>query len=106
MNMLHLFAHSGEKHADSAEAARHLLNSWYVALPLFLLIVTGIAILTYLVSKRDVITTALVTALVLLVSGFTLYTYSAAISVVSITLGLMLAMGVTLISLQTPVSKK
>ena len=97
-----ILGHGGEVHTDSIETANHLLQSWYIELPLFLLIVAGAVAIIYLATKRNPLTTAVITALILLVSGFTLYTYSAAISVVSITLGLILSMGIAFISLLEP----
>lgn len=99
--LLQVFSHAGEAHESSAEATSHLVGSWYIMLPLFILAVAGLAAIVQLLFKKIDIT-AIVTSFALLVSGFTLYNVSALVSILSITIGLMLAMAITLIGLQSP----
>lgn len=104
-NIIKVIAHGGEVHETAGEATSHLLSTWYIALPIFILAVSGLASIVYLISRK-VDVTLIVVSIVLLVSGFTMYSVSAIISVVSITLGLMGALALTLISLTAPTANK
>lgn len=105
--MLDLLAHAGETHESSSESTSHLLESWYVALPLFLLAVAGIATIVYVLSKRSLAATYLAVVAIFLVSGIFLYDKSAVISVMSLTIGLFGSVIVVLTSLaKTPESSK
>ncbi len=86
--MLMFVAHAGEAHASSIENTAHWLESWYFALPLFILVVFGITSIVYLVSKRSVATTYLSVIALLLLSGIYFYDKSPVLSIVAITVGL------------------
>lgn len=85
-----ILAHAGETHADTAEAVSHAIP-WYIALPLFFIAVAAIGYLTWIISKKKTSVVLLVEAIVLLIAGFTLFNVSAAISVIAITAGIILA---------------
>lgn len=86
--MLELFAHAGETHSNASESTEHLLASWYLAVPLFIVIVFGIASIVYLLSKRSVAATYLSVVAVLLFSGIFFYDRSPVLSAIAITVGL------------------
>jgi predicted membrane protein len=85
-----LLAHAGEDHSNAAESIAHYAP-WYMAIPIFLLVVVAIGYLTWLISNKNAGIVMTVEALVLLVSGFTLFTISPYISVIAITAGIILA---------------
>lgn len=87
-NMFKFIAHAGEAHGSTTESATHWLESWYIAVPLFILVVFGLASIVYLVSKRSVAATYLTVVATLLLSGIYFYNKSPALSAVSITIGL------------------
>jgi hypothetical protein len=101
MYMLHLFAHAGQSHATSAETATHILQEWYIALPLFFISVIGLAVIIFLLSKSKPLTYMSVVAL-LLVAGVFMYDKSAVVSIVSLTLGMAMAMIIVMVSLLRP----
>ncbi len=84
-------AHAGEVHSDSAETVGHSLTAWYIAVPIFLIAVATIGYLTWLVSGKKPHIVLTVLSVALLIFGFTLFTISAAVSVIAITAGLILA---------------
>ncbi|MEK7472137.1 MAG: hypothetical protein AAB624_02715 [Patescibacteria group bacterium] len=86
--MLRFIAHAGETDSVVAESATHFLENWYYALPLFILMVFGLASIVYLVSKRSVATTYLSVIAMFLISGIYLYDKSPALSAIAITIGL------------------
>lgn len=88
---LDVLAHAGEEHSDSLDTVTHAVSPWYVAVPLFLLVVAGIGYLTWLLSGRKPDTVLIVLSIVLLISGFTLFNISPFISVISITVGILMA---------------
>ena len=91
INYVTLLAHAGEAHSDGLETIAHTVAPWYFAIPLFIIVISAIGYLTWLVSGRNShIVLGVVTA-ALLVSGFTLFTISAAVSAIAITVGLLLA---------------
>lgn len=91
--MQFFFAHAGEKHETVSAAASHsLLDKWYILLPLYVLSVVAVAYLTYLVSRRSVWVTYNVVLSVLLVAGMIGYTTSAAVSVLSLSVGFAMAL--------------
>ena len=99
--MITFLAHAGETHGTATEAASHTLSNWYVALPLFLLVVVGFGAILQLTFKKSFVTLTLVDIL-LLVIGFTTYNVSALVSVLAITLGLTGTLVLTLTSLAQP----
>lgn len=103
MIMIQLLAHAGEEHATPTEAASHsLLETWYVALPLFLVFLVGVATIAYLLSKKSKAATLQVLLAVLFVSGVATYQKSAIISVVSLSGGFALALLSVVVGLSRP----
>lgn len=96
------FAHAGETHSDVLETAAHFVAPWYLAVPAFLIALAIIGYLTWLISGKKIDVVMIVLAIACLISGFTLFNVSAAVSVIAITGGLMLAMFLTLGSLISP----
>ena len=88
--LINILAHAGEEHSSSLEALNHS-TPWYIALPVFFVVIAMIGYLTWIVSGKKLSTVAMVLAIVLLISGFTLFNISAAISVISLTAGIVLA---------------
>jgi hypothetical protein len=89
--MIHVVAHAGETHSDAVETIAHTAAPWYIAVPLFIMFVAMIGYLTWLVSGKRPAAVMAVLSVVLLISGFTMFNISAAISVISITVGIVLA---------------
>lgn len=87
MNIL-LLAHAGEDHSDTAEAFAHFAP-WYIAVPVFLVVMTMITYLVWLVTGRKNDTTLLIVSGILLVVGFTMFNISPYISIIAITVGLL-----------------
>jgi len=87
--MFRLIAHAGETHGGTAESATHWLESWYIAVPLFILLIYVLGTAIYLISKRSVATTYLSVVAVLLFSGIYFYDKSSVLSAVAITVGLL-----------------
>jgi hypothetical protein len=84
-------AHSGETHGDELASIAHSISAWYIAIPVFFILVSAIGYLAWLVTgKNSHITLGIVTA-VLLIAGFTMFVVSPAVSVIAITVGLLLA---------------
>lgn len=104
--MVRLIAHVGEVHSNAGENTTHWLESWYLALPLFILIVIGFGSLVYLLSRRSVATTYLSVVAVLLVSGVLFYDKSPIISVISIAIGLFGSLVTVLMFLSSPDNRK
>ena len=71
--MLRFIAHAGETDSVVAESATHFLENWYYALPLFILMVFGLASIIYLVSKRSIATTYFSVVGMLLIGGIYFY---------------------------------
>lgn len=86
--MLNFIAHAGETHGSSTESTMHLLESWYLAIPLFILILIGIASVVFLVSRRSIAATYISVVAILLFSGIFFYDKSPLLSAASITVGL------------------
>ena len=82
-----LFAHSGETHVDTVEAVAHYAQ-WYIAIPLYLLVMAAITYVVWLVTGKKKDTTLLIVSFVLLISGLTMFNISPFISVIAITTGL------------------
>ena len=91
--MQFFFAHAGEN-SDTVSTAvsQSLLDKWYILLPLYVLTVAAVAYLTYLVSRRSFWVTYNVVLSILLVAGMTGYTTSAAVSVLSLSVGFAMAL--------------
>jgi len=94
-------SHADEVHTAAVSAAKHSLGDWYIGLPLFLLVVFGVGAIVQLTFKKSFITLTTL-AVLLLVIGFTTYSISPLVSILSITLGLMGTLILTLTSLGSP----
>lgn len=91
INYLRLFSHSGETHSDGLSSIAHTAAPWYVAIPVFLAVISAIGYLAWLVSgKNSHVTLGIVTA-ALLIIGFTMFAVSPAVSAIAITVGLLFA---------------
>ncbi len=99
MLMLEIIAHAGETHSDGLEAVAHYTAPWYIALPVFFIVIAMIGYLTWLVSGKNIGTVLSVLAAVMLIMGFTLYSVSALVSGIAIVLGIMTAGFLALASL-------
>ncbi len=97
MLMLTYFAHGGEVHNTALEASAHSL-AWYLQLLLLILGIIGFSGSIWFVTRRSDLT-VLLTAFTLLVAGFTLFKISPVVSVISITVGLIATLLVTLFGL-------
>lgn len=93
------FAHDGETHETVTESTLHAtLETWYVALPLYVLILVAIGSAAYLVARSK--TTVLNVLLgVLFIAGVALYSVSPAVSIASLACGFGLALAVVIIGL-------
>jgi formate-dependent nitrite reductase membrane component NrfD len=103
--ILQYFAHAGEDHATATEATNHMLQEWYIALPLFLLALVGVAAITYMLTKKSKPVTYLVITGILLISGIFAYTIAPIISIVSLAVGMAMTLVLVLFSLM-PKNKK
>jgi hypothetical protein len=93
-----ILAHAGEEHSNTVESISHSID-WYIALPIFFLVVAAIGYLAWIVSGKKIDLVAIVLSIVLLISGFTLFNISAAISVISITAGIIIAGALTFLGI-------
>jgi len=91
INSINVLAHSGDTHSDGLESVAHTVAPWYLAVPLFIIIFAAIGYLVWLVSGKNSHVTLGVVTFALLISGFTLFSISAAVSFIAITVGLLLA---------------
>ena len=97
------FAHAGEAHGTSTGSVLHaLLGTWYIALPLYALVLFGVGSLVYFVSKKSKPATFLTVLITLFVVGVLTYTVSALISAISISLGFLLVLMQVLTGLSHP----
>lgn len=100
MNITLLFAHAGEHHETVTQSATHsLFDRWYIALPLFIVLVTFVTVLSYFASRKSKPTTYNVLLTLLFVSGVATYTLSAPISVLALSVGFAMALFQVLIGL-------
>jgi|AntRauTorckE6833_2_1112554.scaffolds.fasta_scaffold01632_2 CHASE2 domain-containing sensor protein len=98
-----LFAHVGEEHATTADSAMHaLFGQWYIALPLFILVLFAVGSMTYVLSKRSKPATFTTVLIALFVIGVLTYTVSALISAIAISLGFLLVLVQVLATLSHP----
>ena len=95
--MINILAHAGETHGSDIAATAHELG-WYIQLPLFIILVAVFASTVWLISKK-MDTTLLVTAALLLITGFGLFEIAPLVSALAITVGLVTTLGVTLLGL-------
>ena len=101
--MLKLFAHAGEVHETATEAASHtVLTSWYIALPMFVIFMFGLASIVYLLSHKSKATTANVVLAALFIVGVGLYKASPVVSMLAISVGFALALLHVMLGLSKP----
>ena len=106
MNLTINFAHAGEAHDTVTTAASHpIFSKWYIALPLFIVLLAVITKLTYIMSRKSKPTTYNVLLATLFIAGVAAYTTSAPISVLSLGLGFAMALFQVLIGLSAPAQK-
>lgn len=93
------FAHGGEVHETATESAWHaIIGEWYIALPLYLVILFAISAAIYLASKSKAATfnTLLV---ILFAAGIGFYNVAPIVSIVSLAGGFALTLGIVVIGL-------
>lgn len=88
---MHLFAHAGEIH-ETATQESLWLSTWYIAIPLFVIVLFILAATTYFLSGKSLSTTYIVLLAALLTAGVGTYTISAPVSLFALTLGFALAL--------------
>ncbi len=94
-----LFAHAGEAHSSDLIARLHAVP-WFAQIGLLIVLCAVFLSLCWLLThKLD--TSLLVTAAFLLVAGFISAQFSVLVAVISITTGLVITLGITLIGLGT-----
>lgn len=99
------FAHEGEIHETAAASAWHsIVGEWYIALPLYLIILFVIGAAVYLASKSKAATfnTLLV---VLFVAGIGFYNLAPVVSIVSLAGGFALALMIVITGLNRQAAK-
>jgi lipopolysaccharide export LptBFGC system permease protein LptF len=100
------FAHGGETHADSTESAWHAItNDWYIALPLYIVLLFALGAAVYLLSKSRAATFN-VLVVVLFVAGVLLYSTSPPVSIASLTAGFAMVLVLVVTSLGGPPTSK
>lgn len=100
------FAHGGEIHETATESAWHaIIGEWYIALPLYLIILFAITSAIYLISKSKA--TAFNTLMIILfVAGIGFYNAAPIISIVSLAGGFALVLGIVIVGLGGKSSSK
>lgn len=93
------FAHGGETHETATQSAWHAITSeWYIALPLYVIILFALSAAVYLVSKSKA--TVYATLLVVFfIAGIALYAVSPIVSIVSLAAGFAMALALVLVSI-------
>lgn len=87
-------AHAGEVHESGGEGVWHTLTSeWYVALPVYVLVLIVLTAAAYLVSHKSKSAAITVLMAVLLIGGVSLYSASPVVSILSLAAGFALALG-------------
>lgn len=92
-----ILAHGGETHNSVAVEKAHELQ-WFIQVPLYTIAIAVFAGIVWLISK-SVDATLLITSAVLLISGFAFFQIAPVVSVLAISFGLVLTLGVTLLGL-------
>ncbi len=90
-HLLLTIAHAGEEHTETVESISHYIPEWYIAVPLFLIIISMLGYLIWIISGKKLDTVLLILAILMLICGFTAYVVSPAISVTAITIGIIFA---------------
>lgn len=101
--IFNILAHASEDHSNEAAATIHEL-AWYYQLPIFFLALLGVCALIWLITKKlDVV--ILISSFLMLVTGFLVFQVAPLVSIISITLGLVATLAVTLVGLGGPQNK-
>lgn len=96
------FAHGGEAHGNAAQSAWHAITGeWYIALPLYLVLLFALGTVIYLVSKSRAAVFNILLA-VLFVAGVLVYSAAPVVSVVSLAAGFALALLLVITNLGGP----
>ena len=95
--MSNIIAHAGEDHLDIIQSTSHALP-WHLELSLFVGVMSVLTIILYKITKKLDLTILIISGL-LLISGFGFYDFSPAISIVSISTGLIATLAVTLLGI-------
>jgi len=88
--MYWLLAHAGESHESSTEGLRHYLETWYYALPLWVLLLLIVGVAAYVLTHKSIPTTIGFVVFTMLFSGMFAYDLAPAVSILSIVLGLVI----------------
>lgn len=97
--MLNIFAHAEELHKSNTESIKHLMELWYSAIPIYLLIFGIVVFATYYVSKKSIQTVYIVSSAFLLISGVLLYDLSPIVSTLAIVVGLFGSMAIAFLGI-------
>lgn len=102
--ILSILAHGGEEHGSEIAASIHEV-AWYYQLPVFFLALLGIGTLIWLITKKlDLV--IMISSFLMLITGFLVFQVAPLVSIISITLGLVATLAVTLVGLGGPQAKK
>lgn len=82
-------AHATETHIDANESLTHLLETWYTALPIYLIVSIIIFFLAFTLSKKSINTSFITLSFWFLATGIMLYDTSPIISTVGVVVGLL-----------------
>lgn len=88
------------------ETSLHYLQEWYIAIPLLILVVVGVATLVYFASRRSKAITYLSISGLLLIAGIGLYSESPIASTVALSTGIAMTLFLVLASLMAPAKGK
>ena len=91
MNLLQTLSHAGEEHSSTVSEIAHRYPD-IIVVPSFVLAVAGIGYITYLITSRNFGNSMFVVAVILFFSGFAFAQDYPLVSVLSLTVGLVLAM--------------
>ena len=98
--MITFLAHAGKSHGTAIDATTHVLfQEWYIAVPILILSVLGLATIAFFLSKRSKAVTYLTVCGALLVIGVFSYTASPAVSIVALSGGMAMTLLIVLASL-------
>lgn len=99
VSMLNILAHAEDLHKESTSELIHLLTQWYIALPLFFTVLALILIISEEYFGFKVPQLMLLSMPILFIAGIATYAAIPALSIISLTLGIGLALFFTLVSI-------
>ena len=90
-NLLKIIAHAGEEHENTVESLAHEYIPGFIAVPVYLLFITMVGYLVWIISgkRRDVV--LIVLAGLNLIIGFGFFAISPYTSVLAITMGIVIS---------------